>query len=122
MKKTKKPKILEQEINHYLPVKAISINECFQGRRFKTKKYDAFIQEMLYTMPKKKTITGLVRMEILLYLKSILRSDIDNFVKPILDCIVKKGWIVDDRYIQYLKVSKVKSKEEGVYIFIESLE
>ena|SRR3990167_1220562 len=109
------------KIEHHLLVKPISINECWQGRRFKTKKYDAFIVEMLAEMPRETTIDGLINVEIILCLKSILRSDVDNFCKPIIDCIVKKKWITDDRYIQNLKIHKVKQNKESISIFIESI-
>jgi len=104
-----------------LPIKPISINACFQGRRFKTKEYDAFIQEMLYSMKKIPTIKGDIEVCIFLHLKSLTRSDIDNFCKPIIDCVVKKGWIEDDRYIQRLEVIKIKSPQEAIEIEIKSL-
>ena len=105
----------------FIHVKPISINECFQGRRFKTKKYDVFIKEMLYSMPKQITFSGNIDLKIVLYLKSILRSDIDNFIKPIIDCLVKKGWIEDDRFIQHLEVVKVKNKIEQIEIELKQL-
>src|SRR3990167_7810284 len=99
-----------------ISVKPISVNECWQGRRFKTKKYDKFIIDMLRVMPKKEMITGSIKLEIKLHLKSLLRGDIDNFIKPLVDCIVKKGWIEDDRFIMLLEVEKIKSSEECVEI------
>ena len=120
----KKQEIMENKSSslvEYLLVKPFSINQAFQGRRFKTKAYDTFIQEMLYTMPKKKMIKGEVEIKIWLHLKSITRSDIDNFCKPIIDCIVKKGWIADDRYIQHLEVHKIKNMAEAIEIEIKPI-
>lgn len=76
---------------------------------------------MLRVMPKQVLLNGNVQVKITLYLKSIIRSDIDNFVKPIIDCLVKKGWIEDDRYIQKLEVEKVKKMEEVIGIELKQL-
>lgn len=104
-----------------IPIKGISINQCWQGRRFATKQYKDWRENMLMLMPKQKMITGNVRIWIILNLKSIIRSDIDNFLKPIIDCIVKKGWIEDDRFIQKLNVYKIKSKVESIEITISEI-
>ena len=108
-------------MKEYIPIKPISVNICWQGRRFKTPKYDAFIKEMLYTMPKREMLKGSVEIKVWLHLKSITRSDIDNFLKPIVDCVVRKGWIEDDRYIQHLEVKKIKSEVEAIGIEIKTL-
>jgi len=39
-------------MNFVLKIKPLSVNEAFKGRRFKTDKYDAFIQKMFYILPK----------------------------------------------------------------------
>ncbi|MEK6884139.1 MAG: RusA family crossover junction endodeoxyribonuclease [Nanoarchaeota archaeon] len=101
-----------------ISIKPISINECWQGRRFMTSKYKDFTKDMLRVMPKRKMLSGNVELKITLYLKSLLRGDIDNFVKPIIDCMVKKGWIEDDRFIQKLEVLKIKNEEESIGIEI----
>ena|SRR3990167_4485065 len=111
----------KSEITHYLPVKPISVNECWQGRRFKTKKYDAFIEEMLLQMPQHKPLDGLLEVEIIFGLRSLVRGDLDNLLKPVIDCIVKKHWIADDRYITTIKASKVKQKKESISIMIKQL-
>lgn len=109
-------------IEHYLPIKPISVNECWQGRRYATEKYKKFTADMLKIMPREKMINGFVEVEILVGLKSLVRGDIDNFCKPIIDCLVKRRWIADDRYIQNLKISKIKQKNESISIFIKEIE
>lgn len=109
------------EISHYIPIKPISVNECWQGRRFKTKKYDSFIEEMLVLMPKEATLDGLLEVELIFGVKSLLRGDVDNLIKPVIDCIVKKGWIVDDRYIVSIKATKVKQKKGSVSVIIKQV-
>lgn len=66
----------------------------------------------------KKQLENDIHVKIILHLKSPVRGDIDNFIKPIIDCIVKRGVIKDDRYIQHLEVIKKKSKVEGFEIIL----
>lgn len=73
---------------------------------------------MLLQMPRKEEVKGNVELRIFLHLKSLIRGDIDNYCKPIIDCLVKKKYITDDRYIQRLVVEKVKGNKEGVEIEI----
>jgi Holliday junction resolvase RusA-like endonuclease len=57
-------------------------------------------------------------MRIYIYLRNPKRSDIDNYLKPIIDCCVKAGLIKDDRYITYLEVIKKCGREEGFEVEI----
>ncbi|MEK6878042.1 MAG: RusA family crossover junction endodeoxyribonuclease [Nanoarchaeota archaeon] len=82
-----------------IPIKPISTNKLFQGRRFKTKDYDAFINAALYFAPKLQMTKGLVSLKIDFYVQNEKRSDLDNFLKGSLDLIVKAGYIEDDRFI-----------------------
>ena len=111
-----------KQIYAEIKVKPLSVNQAWQGRRFKTRKYDDYIKECLYSLPKKPQIKAKrVAVEITFYLKNAERSDTDNFLKPILDIIVKKGWILDDRYVYKITAEKVKSKQEKISIKIISL-
>lgn len=107
--------------SNFIPIRPISVNECHQGRRFKTKEFKKWQEAVIYSLPyldefaEKKTDLGV---RITAYLKSPTVRDIDNLVKPILDCIVKRGVIKDDRYINYLEVIKKKNKKEGFEIEI----
>ena len=113
--------VQEKGIAHYLPIKAVSSNEIWQGRRYKTKKYDKFIQDMLLVMPKEEPIGGLLKVELIFGVRSLFRGDVDNLIKPVLDCIVKRGWIADDRYIMKVTAAKVKQKKESISIFIKNI-
>lgn len=104
-----------------IPIKPISINECWQGRRFKTNRYNNWrINFSCLLNGQKKYLSKNLKVKIFLYLKSITRSDIDNFLKPIIDSLVKDKIIVDDRFIQELEVKKIKSIQE--YIEYEIIE
>jgi Holliday junction resolvase RusA-like endonuclease len=97
-----------------LNIKPISTNQLFQGRRFKTKKYDDFIATALSLMPKREIVKGKIGMNIDFYFKTAERSDIDNLLKAILDSIVKAGYIEDDRFIWEMKIKKHKDKDERI--------
>lgn len=118
----KKDSDKEKDISHFLPIKAMSINECFQGRRYKTKKYDKFIADMLRIMPKEKPMDGLLEVELIFGVRSLFRGDVDNLIKPVLDCLTKRGWIADDRYVMSVKATKVKAKQESISVFVKNLD
>ena len=106
-------------INHSHQIRPLSVNEAWQGRRFKTDAYKNYETELLYNLPKWQMIKGLVAVEIKFYFKSPLRRDIDNPIKLLLDIIVKRGWIEDDRKITSLLVKKFKREVEGFKIKIK---
>jgi len=96
-----------------LEIKPLSVNACWQGRRFKTPEYKAYEKEMLLRLPKEKMIKGNVEIYIVFFFKNDKMRDIDNSVKPILDIFVKKGYIEDDRFVVHLDIRKQKSDKEG---------
>lgn len=108
-----------KKIEVEVPIKAMSINQAWQGRRFATKGYKDYTNTFLMLLPKKETINGLVIVHIIFYLKSPLKCDIDNMIKPCLDIIVKKEYIQDDRYICNLMVNKIKSNKDKIRIYIQ---
>lgn len=92
-------------------IKPLSVNEAWQGRRFKTDKYKAFETEMLYMLPKLEVPKNKLFINIIVcYYRNT--SDIDNFLKPFLDCLQKK-YGFNDKQIYKLHVEKVISKEVG---------
>src|SRR3990167_1961409 len=93
-----------------LRTKPLSVNKVWQGRRFKTREYLDYEKEILYLLPHQKTMSGDVKVSIDFYLKSVKRSDVDNFVKPLLDILVKKKYIEDDRKVMELHLTKHKGE------------
>lgn len=92
-------------IDIHLDIKPLSINQAWQGKRFKTPKYDKFIKESLTQMPTKKLkLSDMIHVSLVFGFSSKL-ADIDNGVKPILDILTKK-YGIDDRYIYGLEVQK----------------
>ena len=106
-----------------IPIKPISTNRLFQGRRFKTKEYDAFINAALYFAPKVPMIKGIVSLRCDFYVKNVERSDLDNFLKGTLDLIVKANYIEDDRLIYKIiaRKFKVDNKNERIELRIKPL-
>lgn len=102
-----------------IPLKAISINCAFQGRRFKTKTCKAFEKSALSFLPIcQNPIKGWIDISYTFYLKNWKRTDADNLVKVFQDLIVRQGYIEDDRKIMRYAIEKVPSKEDKTEIMI----
>jgi Holliday junction resolvase RusA-like endonuclease len=100
--------------------KPMSVNQAWQGRRFKTQLYKNYEEDLSWQIKlmKLKTITGWVNVEYRFYIKNFLRSDAGNFEKPLTDILVKNGLIEDDKFIKRLVIEKFKSDEEKIEIEI----
>lgn len=104
-------------------IKPISVNECWQGRRFRTKEFKEWQVAVIYAIRDALEMCEVknnypmtsekIHLKLKLYLKCPLRSDADNYQKPIIDCLVKAGIIKDDRYIFQITTTKEKSEREG---------
>lgn len=101
-------------ISDSLEIVPLSINKAWQGKRFKTPIYSKYIEMALYRLPNKEKISGPVKVNLRFRIAYPKKCDVDNFIKPILDIFVKKGYIDDDRYIYLLNASKVQSDDEGI--------
>ena len=85
-------------------IKPLSINQCFQGRRFKTPKYKQYEKELMILLPALNVPSGLLEVVITFGLSSKL-NDIDNGLKPFID-ILQKKYLFNDRDIYKLIVEK----------------
>jgi len=100
-------------------IKPVSINQGWKrrGRIYKSEEYKNFEKEFLFLAPKPdKKIKGSFGMKVNFYLRRFGQTDIDNLLKPLLDCCEKKGYFENDRYLVHLEVNKFKSKEDAVEI------
>ena len=104
-----------------IEIKALSVNDAWQGKRYKTYKYDKYIYSMLLILPKIEIPSAPFDVDIEFGFSSKL-SDIDNCLKPFLDCLVKK-YGFDDREIYLLNVKKtiVKKGKEFINFKIKSI-
>lgn len=110
-----------EEIGIIIEAKALSVNECWQGRRFKTKKYLAYEKEIIALLPQREKITGDFALYILFGLEHVYKPDLDNFVKPLIDLMKKKGYFEDDRYLIKLNVAKIYSKTNFIQFYFKEL-
>ena len=104
-------------------IKALSVNNCWKGRRFKTKQYKGYEKELLLKLPNKKVGKGKIALYIIFGFSSKL-SDIDNGLKPLID-ILQTRYKFNDRNVYRLVVEKqiVKKGKEFIDIkFISSLQ
>jgi len=103
-------------------VKPLSVNQCWQGKRFKTPAYKAYEKECLlqlrplYIPPASRLV---VRLRVWF---SNAASDIDNPVKPILD-ILQKKYGFNDKLIYQLILNKqiVKKGDEFIEFGFEAI-
>jgi len=97
-----------------IDIKPLSVNECWQGRRFKTPKYTKYQNDVLLMLPKLIIPSKPFKIS-LEYGFSNKCSDIDNGIKPILDILVKK-YGFDDRDIYEIDIKKVIVKKGSEYV------
>lgn len=101
-----------------LPIKPLSINAAFQGRRFKTKECNQYCKDVMTLLPKGKLTEGLVEVRYLFCLTNWKMTDGDNLVKVLQDCIVKAKLISDDRKIMRYVIEKWPAKENSIVVEI----
>ena len=109
-------------IQFKLNEKPLSVNEAWQGKRFKTPLYKAYEQMILLTMPKGKIdAEQMLRIEFFFGFSN-KASDLDNPVKLLLD-IAQKKYGFDDKNVFELNVRKciVKKGEEFIQMGIYNL-
>lgn len=101
-----------------ISIKPLSVNQCWQGRRFKTKAYKEYEKELMFLLPPLK-----VDKKNQLWIKIFVgysnkASDIDNFLKPFLD-ILQKKYGFNDNKIYALQVYKIDVKKGNESIEFE---
>ena len=101
-----------------ISIKPLSVNKCWQGRRFKTPIYKGYESELLLKLSKIDTPIGQIKINITFGFSN-KGSDIDNPLKPFLD-ILQKKYGFNDRDIYELNVKKeiVKKGSEFIYFKI----
>lgn len=99
---------------HKVDIKPLTVNQAWQGRRFKTPKYNKYIADMMMILPPLTVPDGNLTLDVTFGLSSKL-SDIDNPLKCFIDCLQKK-YGFDDRRIFKLIVEKDIVKKGKEYI------
>jgi Holliday junction resolvase RusA-like endonuclease len=107
-----------------LNIHPLSINKAFFGKHIKTpecRNYEKYLSGMLLQFHKPGELSERVRVIYKFYLKSIVRSDADNYLKLLNDILVKSGFIKDDRYIMEYHIYKIKAEHDSMEIDIENI-
>jgi Holliday junction resolvase RusA-like endonuclease len=100
-----------------LNIKPLSVNDAWEGRRVKSKKYRNYEADILKLLRPMVVPEGPLE----LYLKwgfSSAGSDWDNPIKPFQDCLQKKYNFNDNRVVRAV-TEKVKVKKGGEFIEFE---
>lgn len=90
-------------------IKPLSVNEAFRGRKFKTKKYIEFQQEMLLKLPKIDIPEGKLEIHYKIGFSS-KGSDLDNALKQLNDCLQKKYGFNDNLIYKIIAEKEITKK------------
>jgi len=96
--------------------KPLSVNEAWQGKRFKTKKYKAYEQELMLLLPNKYEIPE-GDLHVIYEFGLNTMADWDNPVKPLQDILQKKYSFDDRRIIKAEVIKNVVKKGDGYFNF-----
>lgn len=103
-----------------IDIKPLSVNQVWQGKRFKTKLYTLYEKEMMFKLPKLTLPNKPYQINIEFGISN-KKSDIDNPVKPFLD-LLQKRYLFNDCDIYALNVRKIDVKKGLEFINFEILE
>ena len=96
--------------------KPLSVNACWQGKRFKTPLYKDYEKEILELLPEKYEIPeGDLQVRYEFGLNTM--ADWDNPVKPLQDILQKKYHFDDRRIMKAEVIKKVVKKGDGYFNF-----
>ena len=98
-------------------IKPLSVNQAWQGRRFKTPKYKAYEAEVLLKLKPMQIGKGKLSLR-LIVAYSNSQSDIDNCLTPFLD-ILQKKYLLNDSQIYELNIRKCIVKKGSEFIDFE---
>ena len=93
-----------------IQIKPLSVNEAWQGQRFKTRNYQDYERRALLLLPPILDIPAGDLSIILEFGFSNRASDLDNPVKPIMDILQKRYGFNDAQVTQYQLIKKIVPK------------
>lgn len=102
-----------------IKIKPLSVNGAWKGRRYRTDDYKKYQKLLGLLLKYKKIPEGKLKL-ITRVGYSSKSSDIDNFLKPFIDCLQKK-YMFNDNRIYKLDVEKVDVKKGEEFIEFELL-
>jgi Holliday junction resolvase RusA-like endonuclease len=96
-------------------IKALSVNSCYQGKRFKNNNHKVYVENVLSQLPKEYKVNEAPYKLTLEFGLSSKLQDLDNCIKVFQDCLVKM-YDFDDREIYELQAKKVIVKKGAEFI------
>jgi len=97
-------------------IKPLSVNDAWQGKRFKTPAYKAYEQELLLRLPNYE-VPAEGDLEVLYEFGLNTLADWDNPVKPLQDVLQKKYGFDDRRIMRASVIKNVVKKGDGYINF-----
>lgn len=95
-------------------IKPLSVNQCWQGRRFKTDMYKDYEELLLVHLKPCDIPEGELELNIKVGLSS-RSADVDNVLKPFID-ILQKKYGFNDKNVYILRIEKEIVKKGEEYI------
>lgn len=112
---------MTSEISVFIPIKPLSINRAWQGRRFKSPEYKKYSNDCMKLMIAQKMPPPPYEVSIVFGLSN-KANDVDNGCKPMID-ILQQKYGFNDRDIYKLHIEKriVKKGEEFTSVIIKTI-
>jgi Holliday junction resolvase RusA-like endonuclease len=95
-----------------IQVKPFSVNQAWQGKRFRSDAYKQFQQDMMLMLPPLKIAFKKHLKVDLVFGFSSKAADIDNPIKPLLDILQKKYGFNDNQIYEMNVVKEITKKSE----------
>jgi Holliday junction resolvase RusA-like endonuclease len=102
-----------------LDIKPLSVNEAWQGKRYKTPAYKQYENELLWLLPNIDLPPPPYKISYIFTFKN-KSSDIDNPIKPFQDILCKK-YGFDDKDIYEYSVKKMLDKSPKIEFQIKTI-
>jgi len=96
-------------------IKPLTVNQAWQGKRFKSHNYQIYEKELFYLLPKKIKIPKDLLEVHYIFGTSSKNSDYDNFIKIFQD-ILQKKYGFDDKKIYKAIIEKIDVKKGKEFI------
>lgn len=97
-----------------IDIKPLSVNQAWQGRRYKTPEYKKYEKDILFLLPKYYVIPDKIELNFIFGFSNP-SSDIDNPIKLLQD-IMQKKYKFNDANVFRLVVEKQKVKKGKEFI------
>ena len=111
------------DLGNKMAIKALSVNKCWKGRRFKTDIYKGYEKHLSLILNRKINLPdGKLRLTAIFGFSNS-GSDLDNPLKPFID-ILQARYLFNDSRIYHLDITKVdvKTGQDFIDFKLESFE